>query len=142
MKIRLLPFVSPYSSIVFYHTSWGFKIRLSSFTGESKHVRLVIYISLTKWSKVKNLSRKYFKKIFKTTRTILSAKLSLQKRGVGGVVKIAVSSELSLVSGNYHEKKSKCCHWMAVPPCPTKISAIGAMNLETKPCMWPGKLMN
>jgi hypothetical protein len=56
---------------------------------------------LSKWSKAENLYRKNFKNRFKTTRTILSAKPFCKNQGGG--VKTAVGSELSLVSGTYHE---------------------------------------
>jgi hypothetical protein len=62
---------------------------LSSFTGEV-------------FEKVENLYQKNFKNLFKTTRTILSAKLFCKNQGG---VKTAVGSELSLVSGTYHENK-------------------------------------
>jgi hypothetical protein len=106
MKIRFLPFVNPsvnpYSSIVFSHISWGFKICLSSFTGEIKYVRLGYLWPNGQRQKVylENILKKDSKQ--REVENYIIFKKVLQKPGV---VKTAVGSEFSMVSGNYYENK-------------------------------------
>jgi hypothetical protein len=58
MKIHLfIPSVNPYSSLVFSHISWGFKIYLSSFMGENNMYDLHIFVQIVK-------GRKYMSKKF------------------------------------------------------------------------------
>ena len=81
----------------------------------------------------KFISKIFLKNIQNNENYIFICKTVFAKTGGGGgLVKIVVSSELSLVSGNYHENiVSVVIEWRSPPPRPTKISAIGAMNLET-----------
>jgi hypothetical protein len=63
MKIHLLPSVNPYSSPVFSHISSGFKIYLSSFTGENNTYDSHIFVQMVKGRKfISKPAKKFFQK--------------------------------------------------------------------------------